>query len=265
MKRTDIEKILKQGSVRQKIKLYLTDIALANVCENCLDIDLDGKEPKIKGTTLLRAEERDLLWRSIKLPKDVEYYEKLCKVNEAFLFFKERFNFELMRLKALFFMISTTQGETREREKAQDLVNELLDLYPDKLSRDKALKSAIAVYEGDGGMEYQEKSFPKYLYIDRSLFWMEIRKKTEMAIDSAECCKEYIVIFKRILEEELPLKPYKDWVREREKALINTIQAIRKATVLEDMPQDFPKIKLYQEIEIELTDEDKENFLKAGE
>ena len=31
MKRTDIERIIKQGSVRQKIKLYMTDIALVNV------------------------------------------------------------------------------------------------------------------------------------------------------------------------------------------------------------------------------------------
>ena len=42
MKRTDIERILKQGSVKQKIKLYMTDIALVNVNWDNLDYEIKG-------------------------------------------------------------------------------------------------------------------------------------------------------------------------------------------------------------------------------
>jgi hypothetical protein len=85
MKRTDIERILKQGSVRQKIKLYMTDIALVNVDWNNLNYEIKGKELNIKGTKLLSEKERELLWSSIKDPKDVKYYNDLRTWNGAFL------------------------------------------------------------------------------------------------------------------------------------------------------------------------------------
>lgn len=264
MKKTDIERIIKQGSVRQKIKLYMTDIALLNVDWDNLDYEIKGKDVNIKGTKLLSEKERELLWSSIKDPKDVKYYNDLRTWNGAFIMFKDRFSIDLMRLRAIFYLVSVTSGETREREKSRDLINELLDLYPDKKTREKALNKAIELTKGDGGKEYHEEGCPKYLDIDRALFWAEIKKPTEMAISTAKSCKEYIVMFKTILANNLPLKPYKDWVEAQEKHLKTLITALHDTTILEDTPTDFPKIELYQEIVAEITEEDIEDFKNAG-
>ena len=264
MKRTDIERIIKGGSVRQKIKLYMTEIALVNIDWNNLDYEIKGKELNIKGTKLLSDKERELLWSSIKEPKDVKYYNDLRTWNGAFLMFKEKFSIDLMKLQAIFYLISVSNGEEIERSKCRDVVNEILDLIPDKKTREKALNKAIELTKGDGGREYQEKGYPKYLDIDRSLWWTEIRRPTEIAIATAKSCKEFIVMFKTVLTNNLPLKPYKDWVEAQEKRLKTLITAIYETTILEDTPPDFPKIELYEEIEAQITEEDVEDFKSSG-
>ena len=176
MKRTDIERILKQGSVKQKIKLYMTDIALVNVNWDNLDYEIKGKELKIKGTKLLSDRERELLWSSIKDPKDVKYYNELRKWNQAFLMFKEKFSIELMKLHAIFYMIDRSNTEEIERNKGRDIINEILDVIPEKKTREKALNKAIELTKGDGGKVYQEKGYPKYLDLDRSLWWLDINR-----------------------------------------------------------------------------------------
>ena len=64
MKKTDIERIIKQGSTRQKIKLYFTDLAYFNtVGINTVNIaggDLITKEE------ILTDKERGLIFSSIK-------------------------------------------------------------------------------------------------------------------------------------------------------------------------------------------------------
>ncbi len=242
----------------------MTDIALVNVDWNNLDYEINGKDVHIKGTKLLSERERELLWSSIKDPKDVKYYNELRTWNGAFLMFKDRFSIDLIKLQAIFYLISVSTGEEIERSKSRDLVNEILDLIPDKKTREKALNIAIERTKGDGGREYQEKGSPKYLDIDRSMFWYEIRKPTEIAIATAKSCKEYVVMFKTILDNNLPLKPYRDWVEAQEKYLKTLITALHNTTILKDTPTDFPKIELYQEIVAEITEEDIEDFKNAG-
>lgn len=242
----------------------MTDLALVNVDWNNLDYEIKGKELNIKGTTLLSERERSLLWNSIKDPKDIKYYNDLRTWNGAFLMFKDKFSIDLMKLQAIFYLISVSNGEEIERSKCRDVVNEILDLIPDKKTREKALNKAIELTKGDGGRAYQEKGSPKYLYIDRSLWWTEIRRPTEVAIATAKGCKEYILMFKNVLDNNLPLKPYKDWVEAQEKRLKTLITAIYEATVLGDTPPDFPKIELYEEIDAQITDEDVEDFKSSG-
>lgn len=264
MKRTDIERILKQGSVRQKIKLYMTDIALLNVDWNNLDYELKGKDLNIKGTKLLSNKERELIWSSIKDPKDIKYYNELRTWNRSFLMFKDKFSIDLMKLQALFYLINVSSSEIRERNKCRYLVNEILDLIDEDTTRERALNKAIELTKEDGGKEYQEKGCYKYLDIDGSLFWAEIRKPTKTAIATAKHCKEYIVMFRTFLAFHLPLKPYRDWVKAQEKHLSNLITAIYETTVNEDTPPDFPKIERYEVIEAQITDEDIEDFMNAG-
>jgi hypothetical protein len=271
MKRTDIERIIKQGSVRQKIKLYMTDIALVNVDLENFDYEITGKELNIKGSKLLSNKERELLWSSIKDPKDVKYYNELTKYNSAFLLFKDKLSVHLMTLQALFYHISIYNAEEIKRAESRDLVNEILDLIPDKKTREKVLNKAVELTKEDGGLSsteggkiYQEKGSPKYLDISRSGYWRDLKIPTEMAIKRAKLCKEFIALFKTILNNDLPLKPYIDWVDVQDKKLKKLIEAIYVSTVLEDTPPDFPIIERYEEIEAIITDEDIEDFKSSG-
>ena len=271
MKRTDIERIIKQGSVRQKIKLYMTDIALLNVDFENLDYEITGGELNIKGTKLLSNKESELLWSSIKDPKDVKYYNELRVWNGSFLMFKDKFSVHLMTLRALFYHIGIYNAEEIKRAESRDLVNDILDLIPDKKTREKVLNKAVELTKEDGGISstdggkiYQEKGYPKYLEISRSGYWRDLKKPTELAINRAKLCKEHISMFRAVLNNNLPLKPYKDWVDEQEKELKKLIEAIYVSTVLEDTPPDFPIIERYEEIEAIITDEDIEDFKSSG-
>jgi hypothetical protein len=266
MKKTDIERILKQGSVKQKIKLYMTDCAYFNIKgQQSIDFELFEKQQILKSKDeLLTDKERDMLLSSIKEAKDIEYYNNLRIYNTAFLTFKDKFSIDLMRLQAVFYLISISNGEEIKRGESKELVNDILDLIPDKKNREKALNKAIELTKGDGGIEYQKKGYPKYLDINRSIFWNEIKHPTEIAIATAKSCKEYLIMFKTVLNNNLPLKPYKDWIEIQEKKLNTLITAINQITILEDTPTDFPKIELYQEIKAEVTDEDIEDFKNAG-
>jgi hypothetical protein len=264
MKRTDIERIIKQGSVRQKIKLYMTEIALVNVDWENLDYEIRGKELDIKGTKLLSNKESELLFNSIKDPKDIKYYNELRNWNAAFLLFKDKLSTELANLRAVYFFISVSYAEEIKRNESTDIVNEILDLIPDKKTREKVLNKAVELTKEDGGEIYQEKGSPKYLDISSSLFWRDIKQPTQTAIKKAKSCKMYVTMFKTILENNLPLKPYKDWVDEQEKTLKQLTKAIYDMTVLEDTPPDFPIIERYEEIEAIITDEDIEDFKSSG-
>lgn len=242
----------------------MTDIALVNVDWNNLDYEIRGEELNIKGTSLLSDKERELLWNSIKDPKDVKYYNELRIWNQAFLMFKDKFSIDLMKLKAVFGVIGMINIEIIERDKCKDLVNDILDLIPDKKTREKVLNKAIRLTKEDGYVEYQEKGYPKYLDITTSTYWDEMKRYTEKSTILAKSCKLYILMFKTVLYKNLPLKPYIDWVEEQEKEVKKTITLIYNAPILDDCPPDFPKIERYEEIEAPITEEDIEDFKSSG-
>jgi hypothetical protein len=262
MKRKDIERILKEGSVKQKIKLYMTDIALSNLDFFNIKTELIRGELIPTGTKLLSNKERELLWSSIKTPKDVKYYKDLVAWNQSFILFKDKLTIDLHTLLWMESIIVKDFQRSVERSQTKDLVNEMLDLMPDNKTRDKALKKALSLTEG--GIEYQEKGYPKYLDTEKAIYWTEIKIPTEIAIKTAESCKEYIEMFKTILAQKLPLKPYRDWVKNQEKELKRLTTSIYSLTTTEDCPTDFPKMKTYEEIEAHITDEDVEDFKNSG-
>ena len=265
MRRNDIQRVLKSGSVRQKIKLYLTDIALLQVDLNNLDYDTKGGGLNIKGTTLLSSKERDLLWESIKEPKDIRYYNDLLKWNKSFLFWKDKLSLNIAKLQSCHHLIYIEYKEDIERHKGRDLVNDLLDLYPDEKSRKAALKHALKETKRDGGKVYQEEGYPQYLDFEPSMRWDEIKRYTEMARQYSTYCKSLIDMNKIILSKKLPLQPYRDWNKAQEKRLKKTIEAIRDLTLLDEMPKDLPRMESYEEIGGgEFTAEDIEDFKTAG-
>jgi hypothetical protein len=244
MKKTDIERILKQGSVRQKIKLYMTDSALFNVELHTFNIEAKEDEGLSIKSPLLTDTERDFLWRSIKEPKDIKYYEKLRTLNSVFLYFKDKLSIENIKLGAAMFFLHSYVSEYTANAKNAEVINDLLELYPDKKSKEAAHKLALEKTKDWRGKVYQEINFPKYI---------------EIAVNkNAKIAKEYITMFKLILSKELPIQPYKDWVKKEEDITIDTLNKIYDIT--SGGKSGGSGILKYNEIEVEITQEDVEDF-----
>jgi hypothetical protein len=64
-------------------------------------------------------------------------------------------------------------------------------------------------------------------------------------------------MFKRILSKDLPIKPYREWVKAEENGLrILTESIYLLTTTVENKPEDFPIILKYEEVDVDVTDED---------
>lgn len=253
MKKTDIERIIKGGSVRQKIKLYMTDIALCNV-----DVSNIGK--------LLSDKERELLWSSIKEPQDVKYYKSLTDANASFLLFKDKLTIQNYKLKVTQGLLITVAEKGMANSINGELVNDLLELYPDKKSRDKAHKLALEKTKDWGGKIYQEKGYPAYIDIDINKYYEDAKKYVELINAFSRQAKEMVLLFKRILSKDLPLQPYKDWLREEEDTLKKTIATVYDITTGIDgySSGGYTPVIKYEDIDVVITDEDIEDFKGAG-
>lgn len=237
MKQTEIDRILEYGSTREKIKLYFTDAAHFNTLGEYTPT-LVGKENdplQQRKEHFLTDEQREYIKSLVKERRDIKYYENLRIWNRAFLFFKDRLAHEITITKA----ISQRIGSEVMR---LNIINNLLELYPDKNSRETALQVL------KGAKQYEEKASIE-----------EIKKDLAKVNTLALSCKEYLVVFSYVCIKELPLKPYKDWVRDQQKELKAILLYCSKFSI-----EDSPKIIPYQDIFVELEDEDLEAFYFTG-
>jgi hypothetical protein len=242
MKREHIEKIIKQGSVRQKIRLYMTDIALVNVDLNNLDLKIevkpDGKR-KVKkiNTVLLSEHEREILLSSIKEPKDREYYNNLRRTNNVFLLIKDKLTILNLKIALLYSQIDSLY---HIHLLSSEIINQFVD---------KALKlPAVAEIKGLG--------IPIDYYFD------QVDSRIKVINKLAKEAKGWILLFKEILSKDLPLKPYKDWLKKEEKELIDTINSVRE---ISSGIEGYSKTEAtkYEDIEVAITEEDIEDFKSA--
>jgi hypothetical protein len=265
MKKTAVEEVLKRGSVRQKIKLYMTDIALLNLNSYQYATRTASGEV-VLGTALLTERERDLCYQSIKEKKDIDYYNRLRTYNQAFLYLKDKLPIKIWSIYTWAMSLGMLVSEAIANAEATDTINDLLDLYPDKKSREEAHKVALKYIKERGGDTYKEKGSPAYIQLDFNSI-TDNRDHLIKTINSlGVAAKEDIVMFKYILSKELPIEPYKDWVKKEEQRLIQAIeiarQSVREISELSTTP--LSSITPYNDIEAEITEEDKEDFKNAG-
>jgi len=253
MKRERIEKIIKQGSVRQKIRLYMTDIALVNVDLNNLDLKVevnpDGKR-KVKevNTVLLSEHEREMLLSSIQEPKDRQYYNNLRRSNNVFLLIKDKLTILNLKIALLYSQIDSLYHIHLLSGLTNNIINQFVELYPKKI-RDNGLKlPAVA--------EIKKLGIPIDYYFEQADNRIKVINKL------AKEAKGWILLFKEILSKDLPLKPYKDWLKKEEKELIDTINSVRE---ISSGIEGYSKTEAtkYEDIEVALTEEDIEDFKSA--
>lgn len=253
MTKKDIERIIKGGSIKQKIKLYMTDTALFNLSYT-------------RDNAILTDKERDLIWKSIKEPKDVKYYEELRTWNRAFTIFKEHL---ASFYKRVYFLRVQCDNKARVyylHSFYEEVINDLIEQAPDKKTREILLKTAIEKTKEYNGKKYQEKGFEAWLNITDSSKLSELALIIEMTAEEIVTIKTFFYNMKQFLSKNLPIRPYIDYVNNYEKDIIKDIDkilAIQEA-FKDTLPNGMIKLIPYKDIVIEVNDEDIENIKDAG-
>jgi hypothetical protein len=265
MKRADIERIIKSGSAKERIRLYMTDSALVVVDNSQLQfIEREGK-PVLKGTPLLTAKEKDILYYSIKTPRDIEYYEDMRALNKAFIYFMEKIKLSNAYLLNVYSLVDAKIRTLAMLIELSETVNDLLEIYPDKESRKKADKLAKTQLSQHGIASYVKNNT-----------WFEVNKeKYHTSLCSLilnlnilnKQTKEYWSLLNAITKNELPLKPYREWLISIHKEILSINERIEKmVSVYEiiDKPIE-PTLVSYEAIEVaEITEEDINDFKDFG-
>lgn len=287
MRKTDIERVIKQGSIKQKIKLYFTDIAYFNT--------VGIKTAQIKGSgdtaTLDRPEkiltdrERDIIFNSIKEPKDIKYWEELRTWNKAFLMFKPTITTYAKNFDYLTSQLSKYTVVRLLHKSYEDAINDILEVVEEKKLRETLVKTALESLKQFDAKKYQEKGFLPFIEIPEANINSKVWLLVEVLNEKIKEAKEYIKGIETFLNKQLPLQPYKQFLREEEDKIKANIQECRTLieaftlgrTVENDLDkaievkteeelQDEERYKLlnWDEVEVEVTDEDIEDIKRAG-
>jgi hypothetical protein len=298
MKKTDIERIIKQGSTKQKIKLYFTDMAHFNtVGQYTAEIIGSGDTATLnRPDKILTDKERDIIFNSIKEPKDIKYWEELRTWNKAFLMFKPTIttyakNFDLLTAQLSKFTVLRLLHIIYE-----DVINDILEVVDDKKLREKLVKKALESLEQFSAMKYQEKGFLPFITIPEANTDGKIWLLVEVLNEKMKKAKEYINTINVFLNKQLPLQPYKQFVKKEEDKIKANIEECRelikhyiigrsietpmhkaievstkkkargdKDKELEiELQEERFTILRWEDIEVEVTDEDIEDIKNAG-
>ena len=251
MTKAKVEQILKTGTTRQKIKLYMEDVALFNT------LFIDTREPALTPTQ--RKQIEDLLLFSTERP----YYEKLRRWNKGIMFYKTVLTLELSKLYQTYLHLdSKAVASTTARYQLQG-INALLDLYPNKKTRDKALSLAYKSSIARTVERYQENG-KTYLRPTKERYKDEIEGWLKEADDKAWLVKSYINLLHYLTDRKrLPLKAYKDLIKHQEKELISLYEKCYHCAIIIDRNRGVKKARAippYDKIEAEVTKEDLEEL-----
>lgn len=215
MRKTDIERIIKQGTVKQQIKLYMTDTALFNLSYS-------------RDNALLTDKERYLIWNNIKTDKDIKYYEELRIWNKMFTVYKPHVDNFFSRLRANFNVLQSTIIKIMTIKDFIEMINPTLYSIKDLKLRAEILNTLLKNSKYVGGIKDKEGEGIKDTW-----FNVDYKEEREMIEDfvkrfnsDVHNCKNTLLLLSTLVNKQLPLKPYKDWVKKEEKKVKDLIKAI---------------------------------------
>lgn len=290
MRKTDIERIIKQGSPKQKIKLYFTDIAHFNT--------IGQYTAKIKGSgdtatldrpkKILTDKERDIIFNSIKEPKDIKYWEELRTWNKAFLMFKPTISTYSKNFDYLTAQLSKYAVVSILHQGYESAINDILEVVEEKKLREKLVNTALQSLNVFNAKRYQEEGFLPFIEIPEATINGKVWLLLEVLNEKIKEAKEYIKGIETFLNKSLPLQPYKQFLKEEEDKIkaninecINLIKCFENKQTVEtpldnaivlkskdkgegELPDEKFIILNYDEVEVKVTDEDIEDIKNAG-
>lgn len=285
MRKTDIERIIKQGSTRQKIKLYFTDVAYFNT-KGMAQAELKGSGDNLRlelKDKILTDKERDLIFNSIKEPKDIKYWEELRTWNKAFLMFKPTITTYTKNFDYLTAQLSKYTVVRLLHKGYEDSINDILEVVEDEKLRETLVETALKSLNKFDAIRYQEEGFLPFIKIpeaNNDKVWLLI----EVLNEKIKEAKEYIEGIRVFLNKQLPLQPYKEFLKEAEDKIKGEIEECRglieaftvgrtietpldkaiEVTPGLELPDERFSILRWEDVDVEVTDEDMEDIKRAG-
>lgn len=286
MRKTDIERIIKQGSTRQKIKLYFTDVAYFNT-KGQFSAELKGSGDSLRleeKDKILTDKERDLIFNSIKEPKDVKYWEELRTWNKAFLLFKPTISTYSKNFDYLTAQLSKYAVVNLLHKGYEEAINDILEVVEDKKLREKLVETALNSLNMFDAIRYQEEGFLPFIEIPEANINGKVWLLIELLNEKIKEAKEYIKGIESFLNKFLPLQPYKQFLKENEDKIQANIQECRElveaftlgrtietpldkaieVTPGSELPDERFNILRWEDVGVEVTDEDIEDIKRAG-
>ena len=295
--------ILKEGTVKQKIDLYFTHLAQENIGD---DIEYTGEytalsEPLLKGLEPIKksnqkrlldeelkkldekiadeakegitASEEILIYKSITDSKDIKYFNNQRIFNKSFLMFKPTINTYIKNFDYLTAHLSKYTVEKLLHKKYEETINNMLGVVEDKNIREQLVDQAIR----DLKMFDAKKMFIKtqsntplasIRIPDGSLDTQMITLIKKINTDLQDA-KEFITGIKTFVNKNVPLTPYKEFIKGAEDRIKTNIELCRKIVesyIGKDLAEGLDNLKIlrWEEVDVEITKEDLENIKRAG-
>jgi len=241
MDKTEIDRIIIEGTVKEKIVLYFTAVAYYNT--------------GLGDLSLLTEEEQTYLYLCIKEPKDLKYYNEIRTYNKAFILFKERYiatKNEFLRVQETMYRYKAVNTIKTQFLQA---INMMLIEIKDNHTQKKTAETGAKILRQWGllsSVSAEENEYKKFRIATPELFDnIALEETIEVFNASAQACKEYIQALKT-LKKFLPLPPYGEFIKLEEKLL-------RKITLDWAI---YDKVITYNDIEVEITEEDRATILE---
>lgn len=242
-----IKKTIETGSTKKKILLYMNDIAQANITP---------ENPR-----KLTEDQDRLILDSISTARDINYYDKLRTLNRSFIIMKPYIESQVEAIRVLRISLEYELRLYRKDRTILGLANEMLPDFPEEIREKRAEfiseRLNADVVKKQGGSPSLTFDFGKHTLPGIGAIVTQINNKIKQA-------KHFIKVMETILKREIPLGPYKKWLKAQEATISGVLFSMSSNTLKEIT--DYLNIKLltYDEIEVEIEEEDIEQVKQAG-
>ena len=179
------------------------------------------------------------------------------------MFFKPMVALSLSHLHQTHLHLDSKAVDSVHRFKRLETINALLDLYPDKKTRDKALRQAIKDTPRGEVERYQDNG-QTYLRTPKDFYKDEIETRLKQVKDKTWLVKSYLSLLKYMTDRKrLPVKAYRDLIKHQEEELISLYERCYHSVIIMErhtgtkMARAIPP---YEKIEAEVTKEDLEEL-----
>lgn len=231
-KKNKIQEIINNGTAKEKINLYMEDIAMRNIA-----YDFDNP--------FLTDSQRISLSESIEKPSDVKYYNQLARYSRAYLMYKPYLSLYKASIISFSQDIDKLLTEMDLNNNFNKTFDEILELCPDPIINKKI--NALL-----------NKSNKKTAHIKNNI--EKIETEIEKINDITQTINLFFAEINTFLKKHLPLKPYIEFTKNEEKIINETLKDISKKTSFLKISQIVP----YDTIFVLVSKQAIDNIIKAS-